>query len=84
MRSGSISGLSLGKREQIEEMLDHFGTDIAALPRYWRDLANVTSMEQAETFRMCALQLQIAWHNHAHDAEWDSACVICKVEQTRQ
>ena len=33
-----------------------------------------------ETLRDCAEELELAWHEHAHDGEWDQNCLVCQRE----
>ena len=55
----------------------------------WRHLADVADAESESpswygALRMCADELEQAWHDHAHDGTWSpERCAIC-VEEMKE
>lgn len=39
---------------------------------------------EADLLEECADELEQAWHDHAHDGEWDRDCRICRKEMAEQ
>lgn len=57
-------------------------TDIARLADSFRQQATEYSSEcKQSAYNHCAEQVEQAWHDHAHDGEWDPACPLCQKEQ---
>jgi hypothetical protein len=61
--------------------------DITQLPGRWRRKADSQPMISSNdvdirlTLRQCADELELAYHQHAHDTEFYSGCRFCDWEQ---
>ena len=61
--------------------------DITRLPDKWRQQADsqpVISSNDVDirlTLRQCADELELAWHQHAHDGEFEPGCRFCDWER---
>lgn len=64
--------------------------DINHLARIFRERADYLedqneSPEAYGTYRICADQVEEAWHNHAHDGSWyPEECSICRDEMAAE
>lgn len=73
--------------------------DIVRLPESWREQAaqldkravtlpatptRLEMIREAATLRSCAGDLEQAWHDHAHDGEWERGCTLCMAERAEQ
>jgi hypothetical protein len=56
--------------------------DITALPAKWRSDAADPAREHAVvmSLQQCAHELEEAWHDHAHDGEFEHGCRYCDAE----
>lgn len=57
----------------------HGPMDITALPDLWRDQA--LPSEHGQTLERCADELELAWHQHAHDGAFEPGCRFCDWER---
>lgn len=61
--------------------------DISGLPRHWRAKAanqpriSSNDVDIRLTLKGCADDLELAWHQHAHDGEFESGCRFCDWER---
>lgn len=61
--------------------------DITGLPRYWRTKAaaqpriSSNDVDIRLTLQACADELELAWHQHAHDDEFKQDCRFCDWER---
>lgn len=61
--------------------------DITILPDEWRKEAarqpqvSSNDVDIRLTLRRCADELELAWHQHAHDGAFESGCRFCDWER---
>ena len=55
--------------------------DITRLPGKWRGMVKFTDVAKGEVLTKCADELELAWHQHAHDGEWSQGCRFCDWER---
>ena len=64
--------------------------DITRLPAWWRRQADQQSHVSSNdvdirvTLRQCADELELAYHQHAHDAEFYDGCRFCDWERKHE
>lgn len=56
-------------------------SDITGLARSLRAQAADNGECKAYAYNDAADQVEQAWHDHAHDGEWELDCEICQVER---
>ena len=63
--------------------------DIVRLPQSWRLIASECESRPVDTITLayasgllrCADQLELAWHQHAHDGAFEDGCRFCDWER---
>lgn len=64
--------------------------DITRLPEWWRQQAARQSRVSSNdvdirmTLQQCARELELAWHQHAHDAAFEQGCMFCDWEREHE